>query len=80
MKIKALCLITLVTAVAGCASHSPNLQVGNELTYTSLKEHRDALRRSKFTTPYQKELKSLGKSPRPAVTESPYTNPHERSP
>lgn len=30
--------------LAGCSSHSSNLQVGNEQSYTSLKDQRDAVR------------------------------------
>lgn len=44
MEIKALCLVTLSAALAGCSSYSSNLQVGNSQSYLSLKDQREAVR------------------------------------
>jgi len=60
MDIKALCLVALSTTLAGCASHSTNLQIGNELSYTSLKEHRDAVRTVKVHDFLPKGAEILG--------------------
>lgn len=60
MKIKTLCLIALATVVSGCASHSSNLQVGNELSYTSLKEYRDAVKTVKVYDSLPKGAQILG--------------------
>ena len=60
MKIKALCLLALSALVIGCSSHSPNLQVGNELSYTNLKDHRDAMRAVKVYDYLPKGAEILG--------------------
>lgn len=60
MQIKALCLLALSVLVVGCSSHSPNLRVGNELSYTSLKDHRDAMKAVKVYDYLPKGAEILG--------------------
>lgn len=44
VEIKALCLIVLTGFASGCSTYSSNLQVGNEQSYLSLKDQREAVR------------------------------------
>lgn len=44
MKIRLLALLSLSALMVGCSTHSSNLQVGNEQSYTSLRDQREAVR------------------------------------
>lgn len=45
---RALGLVLLSITVAGCSSYSSNLQVGNDQSYASLKDQREAVRTVKM--------------------------------
>jgi len=44
MRLYVLGLASLIGLLTGCGSHSSNLQVGNEQSYASLKDQREAVR------------------------------------
>lgn len=44
MTIKALCLVVAVALLTGCASHSSNIRVGNDLNFTSMRDYREAIK------------------------------------
>ena len=76
MRGAAICFTLLIGLVSGCSNYSSNLQVGNDQSYTSLKDQREAVRTVKVyeTLPSGAEILSVvsaGRCHRSFVEEAP---------